>query len=104
MSPLILRLTDTAEADLAEIWSFVASESSEATATRLLAKIENTSRLLLEFPLSGTARNQFAAGLRVILEGNYAIYYTVSEAELVIVRVLHGARDTATLARRGGFM
>lgn len=64
---------------------------------RLLAKIENACQLLLGFPLSGTARNQFAAGLRVMLEGNHAIYDTVSEAELVIVRVLHGARDTAAL-------
>jgi len=38
-----------------------------------------------------------------MFEGNYAIYYTVSETELVIVRVLHGARDAAALAERGGF-
>jgi toxin ParE1/3/4 len=38
-----------------------------------------------------------------MFEGNYAVYYTVSETELVIIRVLHGARDTAALADRGGF-
>jgi toxin ParE1/3/4 len=69
----------------------------------LLAKIEGACRLLLGFPLSGVAREQFAKGLRVMFEGNYAVYYTVSETELVIVRVLHGARDAAALAERGGF-
>lgn len=73
------------------------------TATRLLSKIEAASERLLEFPLSGSSREQFAAGLRVIFEGNYAIYHTASETELVIVRVLHGARDVAALAEKGGF-
>ena len=59
--------------------------------------------MLSEFPYSGTAREQFADGLRMMVEGNYAIYYTASETELVIVRVLHGARDAAALAERGGF-
>jgi len=60
--------------------------------------------LLSGFPLSGAPREQFAAGLRVMFEGNYAVYYTVSEKEIVIVRVLHGARDAAALTERGGFV
>ena len=60
--------------------------------------------MLSHFPFSGTAREQFGAGLRVVFEGNYAVYYTVSEIELVIIRVLHGARDAAALAERGGFV
>ncbi|WP_442936685.1 hypothetical protein [Nostoc sp.] len=39
----------------------------------------------------------------MIFEGNHAIYYTVSEAEIIIIRVLHGARDANALAERGGF-
>jgi toxin ParE1/3/4 len=58
---------------------------------------------LLDFPLSGPPREQFAAGLRVMFEGKYAIYYTVSETEVTLVRVLHGARDAAAIAERGGF-
>lgn len=99
----MIRLSDKAEADLAEIWSYVVSEASEEVARRLLERIEKASRLLLTFPFSGTARNQFAEGLRVIFEGNYAIYYTISETEIIIVRVLHSARDANALAERGGF-
>jgi toxin ParE1/3/4 len=59
---------------------------------------------VLEFPLAGPARAQFAAGLRVTFHGNYAIYYTLSGTELIIVRVLHAARDSAAIADRGGFL
>jgi toxin ParE1/3/4 len=35
--------------------------------------------------------------------GKYAIYCVPRPDELVIVRVVHGARDIAALAERGGF-
>jgi len=41
--------------------------------------------------------------LRVSFSGNYAIYYLNNEREIVVVRVLHGARDAAALAEHGGF-
>ncbi len=53
--------------------------------------------------MAAPAREQFAPGLRVTFSGNYAIYYVHDEHELVIVRVLHGARDAAALAEHGGF-
>lgn len=55
-------------------------------------------------PLMGTPREQFAVGLRVTFHHPYAIYYQVSEPELIIVRVLHGARDVAAMAEQGGFL
>ena len=45
----------------------------------------------------------FAPGLRVTFHRAYAIYYGHSADELVIVRVLHSARDAAALADRGAF-
>jgi toxin ParE1/3/4 len=57
----------------------------------------------MDFPLSGPLREQFAPGLRVTFESNYAVYYTIVESEIVVIRVLHGARDAAALAERNGF-
>ena len=54
-------------------------------------------------PLAGTPREQFGIGLRVTFHHPYVIYYQVSGQDLVIVRVLHGARDTAAIAEQGGF-
>lgn len=59
---------------------------------------------LLTFPLSGPAREHLAPNLRVKSHGAYAIYYMLTARELIIVRVLHGARDTAAIADRGGFV
>lgn len=37
------------------------------------------------------------SGLRVHFHKKYAIYYTFTEKELIIVHVVHGARDAAAL-------
>ncbi|CCJ07499.1 type II toxin-antitoxin system RelE/ParE family toxin [Methylocystis sp. SC2] len=66
-------MTDAAEADLAEIWAYVAADS-ESAAARLLDNIKATCARLLDFPSSGVSREQLARGLRVVLQGNYAIY------------------------------
>jgi toxin ParE1/3/4 len=51
----------------------------------------------------GTIREQLGAGLRVTFHHPYAIYYQVTDHELIVVRVLHGARDVAAIAEQGGF-
>jgi toxin ParE1/3/4 len=45
-----------------------------------------------------------APGLRVTFHRTYAIYYRPDPEEVVIVRVLHGARDVTAIADRGGFL
>jgi toxin ParE1/3/4 len=78
-------------------------KASDTTATRLLEKIRDACEPLRHFPLSGATREQFAPGLRAGFVGNYVIYYRSDERDLVIIRVLHGARDAAALAEHGGF-
>ena len=51
----------------------------------------------------GVRREQLAPGLRVVFLGGYAVYYLLLEAELIIIRVLHTARDTNAIAEHGGF-
>lgn len=69
----------------------------------LIDKIEATCAHLLDFPFAGPSRDRLARGLRVMFQGNYALYYVVGESEVVLVRVLHGARDAAAVAEQGGF-
>lgn len=49
----------------------------------------------------GVRREHLGAGLRVIFHNPYAIYYRHTETEVIIVRVLHGARDVAAIAGQG---
>ena len=98
-----LRLTETAEADLSEIWAYLANEASEVVATRFIESIETIFATLQHAPEIGTRRERFAPGLRVVFQSPYAIYYLPSEQDIMIVRVLHGARDVAAIAHQGGF-
>jgi toxin ParE1/3/4 len=52
---------------------------------------------LRQFPEMGAAREQLSPGLRALPHGNYVIYYLAEPDELVIVRVLHGARDARAI-------
>jgi toxin ParE1/3/4 len=69
----------------------------------LLGRIEAAFEGLLTFPEANPSREQLGRGLRVTFVGNYAIYYLAWETDVTIVRVLHGARDAAAIAERGGF-
>jgi toxin ParE1/3/4 len=55
-------------------------------------------------PFLGPARDMLASGLRVAFHKTYAIDYKPLPDALVIVRVLHGARDVAAVAEHGGFV
>jgi toxin ParE1/3/4 len=57
----------------------------------------------MSFPLSGAPRPHLAPDLRVIFREKYAIYYLPRTDEIVIIRVLHGSRDIASIAGEGGF-
>ena len=72
-------------------------------ATRFLGRIEKEFGVILQTSLIGAKREQFAGGLRVTFHAAYAIYYLLAGQELIIVRVLHGARDLAVIAEQGGF-
>ncbi|HWF60269.1 MAG TPA: type II toxin-antitoxin system RelE/ParE family toxin [Nitrospira sp.] len=101
---MTLHLTDAAEADLAEIWGYIATEVGETTATRYLDRITKTIDVVRHSPLIGTTRDRLSMGLRVTFHHPYAIYYQVTQRTLIVVRVLHGARDAAAIAEQGGFV
>lgn len=56
---------------------------------------------LRHFPLSGPARGQLARNLHITFHNPYAICYLVLSDAVVIIRVIHGARDVVALAERG---
>jgi len=49
--------------------------------------------MLAENSHAGPAREDLARGLRFFPVGNYLIFYTITGDGIVVVRVLHGARD-----------
>ena len=81
----------------------MAAEASEPIAARFVSAIEMAFEPLRSFPLSGASREHLAPGLRVTFHRSYALYYVPLADALVIVRVIHGARDITALSERGGF-
>jgi toxin ParE1/3/4 len=63
-------------------------------------RLEASFHRLIEQPYSGPPRDRLAPGLRVLNVRGYAVYYAVTEADVLVVRVVHGARDVAALFRQ----
>ena len=97
-------LTEFAEIDLAELWSFLALETTESFASGFLKRLEARYDQIRMFPFSGAPRPHLATGLRVLFHEKYGIYYFSNEQEIIIARILHGSRDLAAIADDGGFI
>jgi len=54
-------------------------------------------RMLLDFPQSGTRRDELRRGLRTFPVGSYLVFYFIVEDGIEIVRVLHGRRDIESI-------
>lgn len=96
------RLSPRAEADLDEIWLYVARESSSLeTANRLIDAITDRFCRLADFPWMGRSREQdFGPGFRSFVLGEYVIVYCIDRGDVLIPRVVHGRRQLEDLFPR----
>jgi toxin ParE1/3/4 len=67
--------------------------SSVATATRYLENLRSHLEQIARLGHSGSPRDNISPGLRIVVHGNYNIYFRVTPTETIIARVLHSARD-----------
>jgi toxin ParE1/3/4 len=81
---------------LAEIWAFIA-EGSPRTATAFIHRIGEKFEPLRDHPELGPQRDQLAPGLRAHFYRDYVIYYSFTNTEVIVIRVVHGSRDAAAL-------
>ena len=88
--------TPKAEADLDDIWLFIARDSI-TNADGFLDKLLETCSLLASHPLIGSDKNYLANKLRSFPVDKYCIFYFPLEDGIEIVRVLHSARDIQNL-------
>jgi toxin ParE1/3/4 len=87
-----------AEEDLLAIAGHIALDNPTAAAN-WLDKIEKSLALLATQPLMGQAVDHIRTGLRRISQGNYLIFYEPRDEGIVLVRVLHAARQIEDLFR-----
>ena len=89
--PRVLQTTKAQE-DLLEIWSYIAEDNPDA-ADKVLDDIDATCQTLAKNPASGRAREELAPQLRSFPVENYLVFYRPTGDAIVVIRVLHGARD-----------
>ena len=91
-----VRTTPLAEADLEDIWLTIALDDG-AAADRLLRRIADKLERLATFPEMGAPRPDIAPSARLLVEGSYLVLYEIEPGGVVIVRVVHGARDLGNI-------
>jgi toxin ParE1/3/4 len=89
---LSLRRTSLADQDIDDIWLHIALDSV-AAADAFVDRLEAAEKRLSELPYLGQATPDLHPCLRHWVVGRYLILYRVDPDALVIVRVMHGARD-----------
>ncbi len=88
-----VRYTEAAREDLIGIWRHIAADSPQA-ADGVLDRLGAAAAMLVDHPKIGAVRDDIRPGLRYLVSGSYLLLYRlVSDAEVEIVRVVHGHRD-----------
>jgi toxin ParE1/3/4 len=93
------RVAPRAEADLDDIWLYVAKESgSIEMANCFIDTITERFFTLACFPYIGRSREEdFGPGYRSLAVGEYVIVYCVENEDALILRVVHGRRQLGAL-------
>ena len=94
-------ITASAEADLSEIWDYIAQDNPDS-ATAFILRLEEQIGTLEGFPdrCPLVPENEFlGTAYRHLLFGNYRTVFKIIGARVIILRVIHGARllDTGLL-------
>lgn len=95
---LALQLTESAQEDIRNIASYIATESYEKYAIDFGHKIKKTFELLCHSPNIGAARERSGEGVKLHAMGKINIIYRVSNQNLQVLRVHHSKLDSCKLS------
>lgn len=73
------------------------AEDNPSAAERFLSAIYDAEDRLAEFPMLGRAREDLGPSIRSWTIEPYLIFYAVEPGVVVVLRILHGARDLTEL-------
>ncbi len=83
--------------DLDDIYEHLSRVADSATALRFIAKLNGRLQRIARLGSGGVPSDNIRPGLRLAVHGRYNIYFRVTDAETIIVRVVHSARDVRRL-------
>jgi toxin ParE1/3/4 len=89
-----------AQADLFQIYEYIAASSGHDIAIGYVDRIEAACKALEIFPQRGTQRDDIYPGLRTIgFERRATIVFRVKRTEVVIIRIFYGGQDFENVLR-----
>ncbi|MBK6961997.1 MAG: type II toxin-antitoxin system RelE/ParE family toxin [Gammaproteobacteria bacterium] len=91
-----VRLTARAELDLEEVGDYIAADNP-ALALAFVQAIREHCERIANAPLGYPTHPELGENLRSCPHGRYRIFFQPRAADVLIVRILHGARDFDTL-------
>ena len=90
-------LAASARRDLEEIEAWMAQHNPSRTVT-FIESLADALDGLADMPLMGRARPEIRPGLRSIVHRSYVVFYRPTSEGILVLRVIHGARDIAKMA------
>jgi toxin ParE1/3/4 len=93
------RLSPEAEAELDDVWYYIASESGNAEiADRFTDSLTHRFYLIAKNPYIGRRRDaDLRPGLRSVPVGEYVILYRIDNDDVLILHLVRGSRDLQAL-------
>jgi toxin ParE1/3/4 len=81
-----------AEADIEAIGDHIANDNPKR-ALSFVRELRDRCRAMIHYPRAAPLRPELGRGVRMIVFGDYLIFYRYSKGQVIIERVLHGARN-----------
>lgn len=90
---MIPRVSPEAEADLDEMEAWLTENWGPKAAANIVEAVLERIVALADMPYAGALRPEFGAAVRFVISGRYLIYYEATDTELLVLRILHAARN-----------
>ena len=94
----IVEITPSAEADIAEIWDYIAQDSP-ANAEAFVLALEEQIASLEKFPERCTRipeNELLGSSYRHLIHGSYRTIFRIAGSRVLVLRVIHGSRLLVT--------
>lgn len=94
--------THAAVADLSEVDEFSLAQFGEEAGEAYMHGFDKAFSLLRDHSHAGAAVPEYGKAYRCLVHQRHRIFYTVQADTVLVVRVLHHARDARTALGKGG--
>lgn len=101
MTPARHFYADEAKRDLADIRAYLQRQAGEAVAARMISRLKNAVARVRSMPRAGIARPDYRPNCRFAVEDPYLIYYDFDGRLVLILRIIHKARDRDAIMGEG---